>query len=90
MFVLLLTTFIVPYRLAFSPDDTIEWVIAYYLIDLMFLIDVFLCFVTTYTDSYKQIEITNHKKIAFHYLKGWFLIDILSIFPFDLIMGDEL
>lgn len=53
MFILLLTTFIVPYRLAFIPEDTTEWVIAYYFFDFMFLIDVFFCFVTTFTDSYK-------------------------------------
>ena len=88
MFILLLTTFIVPYRLAFveTDPDPPEWVATYYFFDFMFFIDVWLCFITTYTDSYKQIEITNHKMIARQYLTGWFVIDVMSIFPFDVVL----
>ena len=86
MFILVLTTFIVPYRLAFVPTDPPEWVAVYYFFDFMFFIDVWLCFLTTYTDSYKQIEITSYKMIARNYLKGWFVIDVMSIFPFDIVL----
>lgn len=86
MLILILTTFIIPYRLAFEPDDPLEWVIVYYFFDFMFFIDVILCFFTTYTDGYKQIEITSHKKIAYQYLTSWFVVDVLSIFPFDAIL----
>jgi len=86
MLILVLTTFIVPYRLAFVPEDTIEWVVLYYFFDFMFFIDVWFCFFTTYTDSYKQIEVTDHKKIAKNYVTGWFFIDLMSIFPFDAIL----
>lgn len=45
-----------------------------------------MCFFTTYKDDVRQVEITSHKMIAMNYIKGWFIIDILSIFPFDLIL----
>lgn len=63
------------------------WVLLFYFFDLMFLIDLFLCFITSYNDPLLQIEITSQKMIAVNYIKGWFTIDILSIFPFDLIMS---
>lgn len=87
MFVLILTTFIIPYRLAFYESDTLGWELLYYFFDLMFLIDVFLCFITSYTDELLQIEITSQKLIAINYIRGWFTIDILSIFPFDAILS---
>ena len=86
MFVLILTTFIIPYRLAFYEKDGLGWDLLFYFFDLMFLIDVFLCFITSYTDELLQIEITSQKLIAINYIKGWFVIDILSIFPFDAII----
>ena len=86
MIVLVLTTFIIPYRLAFYENDSLEWVLLFYFFDVMFLIDVFLCFITSYNDPLLQLEITYPKMIAANYLKGWFAIDVLSIFPFDLIL----
>lgn len=40
----------------------------------------------SYFDEHGQWEFDN-KKIARHYLKGWFIIDLLSVIPFSLI-GD--
>jgi len=34
--------------------------------------------------------IDDRKKITQTYLKGWFLIDFLSIFPLDIILQDTL
>lgn len=54
--------------------------------DLIFLVDVTLCFFTTYKDDVRQVEITSHKLIAINYIKGWFFVDTLSIFPFDALL----
>ena len=89
MFILLATTFIIPYRLAFVPTDPIEWQVAYYVFDLMFFFDMVLCFFTTFTDPYKQIEVTSHKRIAVNYFSFWFTIDLLSILPFDAILSGD-
>ena len=41
-------------------------------------------FNTAYEDESTLKIITDRKKIAAFYLKGWFLVDLLSILPFDL------
>jgi len=35
--------------------------------------------------SFLQV-ISNPKKIAIHYLKGWFIIDLVAAIPFDLLL----
>ena len=86
MTILIVITFIIPYRLAFVVDESLEWKVAYYFFDFFFLVDICFCFITSYTDPYKQIEVTNVKMISKNYLKSWFMIDVLSIFPFDAVM----
>ena len=45
-------------------------------------------FFTTYTDSDNQ-EVTSHKRIAIRYLKGWFIVDIISCLPFDVMISGQ-
>jgi len=42
-----------------------------------------LTFFTSYTDEKESLEVQQHSKIAKNYLKGFFIIDILSIVPLD-------
>ncbi len=79
------TTIVVPYRLAFVDVEPLSWQIVYYVINGFFLVDCFVNFFTTYTDDEKNVEITDRKKICLNYLKSWFLIDLMSCLPFDLI-----
>ena len=85
MFILIITTLIVPYRLAFIDEEPIEWVVVYYVFDGLFFVDCILNFFTSYPDEEKSIEVTELKKVALNYLKTWFLIDLLSFLPFDTI-----
>lgn len=59
------------------------------IVDIMFIIDIFINFRTTYVN--KNDEVVSHPgKIAVHYFKGWFLIDVVAAIPFDLLMfGSE-
>ena len=50
-------------------------------IDSVFLVDLILNFFTPFTDKYDIA--TKHKTIAIHYLKGWFLLDLISLIPFE-------
>ena len=79
---LIIVCTIIPWRLAFDKD-TIGWEIAYYVIDLCFLIDMILTFYTTVPSQEHMQEIYDKKTIAQLYLKSWFMIDLLSIIPFD-------
>lgn len=81
---LLYTCMLIPYRIAFVKEDTFDWKVALLTIDGLFLIDLILCFFTTYSDDYQEID--NRKMVAKNYLSGWFWIDIIAIFPFDVIL----
>lgn len=81
-FLLMYQFFYLPLRLAFWVEDpSILLYVLDKLIDVMLCIDVFLNF---FTPIYKNFDIvTNLKEIAKDYLKTWFLLDFLSVFPFD-------
>jgi|APSaa5957512535_1039671.scaffolds.fasta_scaffold356211_1 hypothetical protein len=56
-----------------------------YSIDGFFFIDIIVNFNSAYTnESYEVID--DRKKIAKQYLLSWFLVDFLSIVPFELIV----
>ncbi|KAH9518364.1 Potassium voltage-gated channel sub H member 6 [Bulinus truncatus] len=59
------------------------------IVDIMFIVDIFINFRTTYVN--KNDEVVSHPgKIAVHYFKGWFLIDVVAAIPFDLLLfGSE-
>ena len=47
------------------------------IVDVMFIIDILINFRTTYVN--KNDEVVSHPaKIAIHYFKGWFLIDVVA------------
>ena len=49
---------------------------------VVFLIDIVVCFLSSYTDVATGDQITDARKIAYSYVcGGTFLIDILSTFP---------
>ena len=54
------------------------------LVDLMFIADILINFRTTYLHNGEVV--TNQKKIAINYVKGWFVIDTIAAIPFDLLL----
>ena len=53
--------------------------------DIIFGIDILVNFMTSYyDDDFKLID--DRKTIAKKYLGGWFLPDLIAIFPFELII----
>ena len=53
------------------------------LVDFFFLIDIFVNFRTTYVNKQDEV-VSNGAKIAIHYFKGWFLVDLVAAIPLDL------
>lgn len=45
--------------------------------------DIIINFRTTFVNSNDEV-VSHPAKIAVHYLKGWFIIDLLAAIPFDL------
>lgn len=55
------------------------------LVDIMFIIDILINFRTTYVSPTDEV-VSHPSKIAVHYLRGWFLIDLVAAIPFDLLL----
>ena len=56
------------------------------IVDVMFIIDLLVNLRTTYVKQNEEL-VTKASKIAKHYLKGWFLIDITAAIPFDILFS---
>jgi hyperpolarization activated cyclic nucleotide-gated potassium channel 2 len=74
---------VVPFRLAFGLDDTNEFKIIGYVIDISFLVDIFLTFFSSYFDEKKLKMVETHRAIAYAYITSWFIFDVLSILPLE-------
>nr|XP_061812179.1 potassium voltage-gated channel subfamily H member 7-like [Nerophis lumbriciformis] len=55
------------------------------MVDIMFIIDILINFRTTYVNHNEEV-VSHAAKIAIHYFKGWFLIDMVAAIPFDLLI----
>jgi len=84
LFGLTISFFLIPFQIAFlkSADGILFGI--FYLIDLIFILDIFIGFHSSYREDGQ--EITDTQKTSRHYLRKHFIIDILSNFPFDLFL----
>lgn len=73
----------VPFVLAFLPDPTTPTTVMETVIDVLFFLDMIFRFRIAYHDRERDVWETRPKKIAKHYLKSEFILDLLSTFPFD-------
>lgn len=55
------------------------------LVDIMFIVDILINFRTTYVNANEEV-VSHPGRIAVHYFKGWFLIDMVAAIPFDLLI----
>ncbi|XDA72633.1 hypothetical protein R6Z07F_002912 [Ovis aries] len=65
---------------ACSPLNVVDLIV-----DIMFIIDILINFRTTYVNQNEEV-VSDPAKIAIHYFKGWFLIDMVAAIPFDLLI----
>uniref|UniRef100_A0A8C9S9X1 Potassium voltage-gated channel subfamily H member 7 n=1 Tax=Scleropages formosus TaxID=113540 RepID=A0A8C9S9X1_SCLFO len=63
-----------------SPLNVVDLIV-----DIMFIIDILINFRTTYVNLNEEV-VSHPGKIAIHYFKGWFLIDMVAAIPFDLLI----
>ena len=81
LILILITTFIIPFQIAFQHRVTLIGSIIIYSIDLFFLVDIILNFRTSF--RYAGEEITSSKLLYRHYLRTDFIIDLIATLPFD-------
>jgi hypothetical protein len=56
--------------------------------DVIFLCDMLLGFSTSYVNEHSQEE-TKRLQMAKHYIAGWFVLDLISSIPLDLLMSQN-
>ena len=79
------SSIVLPLDIAFKPPSLqdLRITIFNYFIDFMFFIDIVITFRTTQVNLMTGDTISDPKEIARNYLKGKFLIDMLSTIPLD-------
>uniref|UniRef100_A0A665WL40 Cyclic nucleotide-binding domain-containing protein n=1 Tax=Echeneis naucrates TaxID=173247 RepID=A0A665WL40_ECHNA len=55
------------------------------MVDVLFIVDIVINLRTTYVDQNDEV-VTQPSRIAKHYIKGWFPIDLFAAIPFDLLI----
>ena len=86
MLLLLYTASFVPYRTSFievAPSGLVVWE---WIVDALFIFDIFINFVSAFENQDKNIEV-RLKVIAAMYIQSWFLFDLAAVFPFQLLEG---
>ena len=86
---LVYTAIFVPYKIAFIEEAGafLEGMEA--TVDILFGVDIVVNFISAVEDSSGKL-IIDHKTIAKNYMSGWFWLDFLACFPFNLIpIGGE-
>mmetsp|Transcript_9239 Transcript_9239/g.30508 ORF Transcript_9239/g.30508 Transcript_9239/m.30508 type:complete len:771 (+) Transcript_9239:118-2430(+) len=85
LLLLLFTSLVTPYEVAFLETRLNALFILNRCVDCAFLVDMILNFFLSYPDSREKIWITDLKLIQRRYLKSWFFIDVISTAPVDLV-----
>ena len=86
--VILYSSICTPYKLAFIDSNSNKEDVVDIIVDVLLGIDLVLNFFSAYYDSEENL-VKSRKKIIIKYLKGWFAIDFISIFPFFLIINNN-
>jgi hypothetical protein len=76
--------FLVPFQVAFVHQVRLPGSLLIYLIDVVFLADIFLNFRTTY--RHQGVEVVDPEKIRRHYRRGMFPVDLLAAVPLDILL----
>ena len=50
--------------------------------------DIILNFRTTFVNRKGEV-VSSSKSLAFHYIRGWFLLDLIAALPFDLLYATQ-
>ena len=71
----------------FFPGNFENLTYVEYALDFVFLLDMIAAFNTAYYSAEDDAYVTIRRNIATNYLKSWFIVDLLSTVPFDLIVS---
>jgi CRP-like cAMP-binding protein len=73
-------------KIGFGNFDSFFLFVIEGLFDVIYIIDVFLSFFVTF-NNIEEVLITNHKYICLNYLGSFFIFDVLSALPINLVLN---
>lgn len=83
------TAILVPYNVSFKTrQNNVAWLVVDSIVDVIFLVDIVLNFHTTFVGPAGEV-VSDPALIRMNYLKTWFIIDLLSCLPYDVINAFE-
>ena len=87
MLLLVYTATVTPFEVGFLDiEDLLHPLnIINRIVDVLFLQDLIQQFMTPFYNAENGGWVINHRRIANNYLRGWFVIDLISILPFSLL-----
>lgn len=78
------------FYVAFTNPTNIVHLVFDWIVEFFFVSDLVFNFFQEYKDPETFENIRNHKKIAMRYMfRGWFIIDLVSVFPFSAILQQD-
>jgi hypothetical protein len=83
VFLLAYVAIIIPYTTCFLSSSK-EWTLVSVIdliVDIMFLFDIIINFISAYEDTYTGLLVVQYKKIAYNYISSWFFIDLIASIP---------
>ena len=83
LIVVLMNGVFVPFQIAFAIGSKASWGWLDAIGFLVFSTDIVIQFCTAYIDPQGKV-VTDRKKIAKHYIKTWFILDLVGTIPFEL------
>ncbi|XP_009614130.1 potassium channel AKT2/3 [Nicotiana tomentosiformis] len=80
------SAWVCPFEIAFmhsNPNRALYF--ADNVVDLFFAVDIILTFFVAYIDTTTQLLVRDRRRIATRYISTWFMMDVASTIPFDLL-----
>jgi hypothetical protein len=84
LLLIIVSSFLVPYQIGFIHEVRPLGSLLIYLIDAVFIADIFLNFRTTY--RHQGSDVSDPEKVRLHYRRSMFRVDLLAAIPFDLLL----
>jgi hypothetical protein len=80
------TALVTPYEVALLPvSNSVDiLMIINRVVDFIFVLEILLSFNTMYVNGEGGL-VRRHAAIAKHYLRGWFLVDVITTIPYDVL-----
>ena len=81
---------ILPFRIGFGDDEFGPLSVLELMVDFVFITDIFVNFRTGYftfdTEEDEYILVLKQPQASYHYMKTWFIFDLISSLPVDLLL----